>query len=376
MGAHPDRAEIQRSLDTLSRVPSIELQRFGWHFQRNDFYSPLNDCDFLASNEDLWKNPGLPTAIDWNVSTQLETARVVARHVEELRGVPDRHSPGQIEYCWQNDFWNNADALVQYGLLRATQPRRIVEIGCGWSSLLMERALRRNATPCEVVQIEPHPNREIFATLPRAWKHYECILQRAPLDLFENLGAGDVCFYDGSHCSKTGSDVNWFFFEALPRLAPGVLVHIHDIFLPDPYPDEWIFERGQTWNEQFLVQAFLMHNHAYEIVIANRLLWRLHAKELDELYRGVQPSWGCSLWLRKVGPPLRREIRIASAPELALDPPRRALFNPRSPAPNARHPSSRHAWRDGVGIAAGARRGRTLRDRPRAKATPPRSDPA
>ena len=88
------------------------------------------------------------------------------------------------------------------------------------------------------------------------------IIQHADLGIFERLGPGDVCFYDGSHCVRTGGDVNWFLFEVLPRLAPGVYVQIHDIFLPDDYHDGWVFDEGLSWNEQYLVQAFLMHNDA------------------------------------------------------------------------------------------------------------------
>jgi predicted O-methyltransferase YrrM len=202
-------------------------------------------------------------------------------------------------YCWKNDFWNNADALVQYGLVRSRQPRRVIEIGCGWSSLLLAKALGRNEVPCKVVQIEPHPNAEIFRRLPSHWVHHQCILQRAPMEIFERLDAGDILFYDGSHCAKVASDVTWFFFRILPRLKSGVLIHIHDIFLPYDYPEQWIFERGQTWNEQYVLQAFLMHNSAYKIVIANRYLFSHHGRELDDLYRGVQPSYGVSFWMQK-----------------------------------------------------------------------------
>src|SRR6185295_10158012 len=98
---------------------------------------------------------------------------------------------------------------------------------------------------------------------------HEVMLQRAPFELFEALGEGDVCFYDGSHVSRAGSDVNWFFFEVVPRLAPGVLVHVHDIFWPTDYPDQWIVARGQTWNEQYVLQAFLMYNRDFEPLVVN-----------------------------------------------------------------------------------------------------------
>lgn len=291
---------LKTAIEILKQIPFDEIQRAGYHFQTNDFWSPLNDVDFLQKNLDLWKNRPPCPMIDWNVEGQLATAERVGNYVEELRDVPVDHAPGTPEYCWNNGMWNNADALVQYGLIRDLKPRRVVEIGCGWSSLLLQRALDRNQTPCQVMQIEPYPNTTLSSLFPKDWQLYQMPLQRAPFEIFESLQTDDICFYDGSHCSKPASDVNWFFFEILPRLAPGVVIHLHDIFLPDDYPDPWIFERGQTWNEQYLLQAFLMNNHDYKILIANAFLSKTNPETLEGFYRGVQPYWGGSFWMQKV----------------------------------------------------------------------------
>lgn len=117
---------------------------------------------------------------------------------------------------------------------------------------------------------------------------------------FEALDAGDVLFYDGSHCAKVGNDVNHFFFEILPRLKSGVLIHLHDIFLPKAYPEDWIFNRGQTWNEQYVLQAFLMNNSRYRVMISNRHLFHHRAAELRALYKGIPPPSGVSFWLEKL----------------------------------------------------------------------------
>jgi len=181
----------------------------------------------------------------------------------------------------------------------------VVEIGAGWSCLLMADALNRNqeegSKPTQVTQIEPYPRRELLSALPAHWKMHDVILQRADLGLFESLEAGDVCFYDGSHVARAGSDVVWFFFEVLPRLKPGVLVHIHDIFWPSDYPDEWIFERGQTWNEQYVLQAFLMYNNSFEPVICNSMLFQLRRETVKELYQSTPETQhsGVSVWLRR-----------------------------------------------------------------------------
>jgi predicted O-methyltransferase YrrM len=286
-------------LDHLSSAGFRRIQELGYHLQPNDFYTPLNDVSFLDANRDLWLEPVPAAGIEWAPERQMDVAAEIGRFVCELRDVPERSSRTG-EYCWNNSFWNNADALVQYGLVRSRQPSRYVEVGCGWSSLLLAQALGRNVRPCRVDLIEPYGDERLLATLPRAWRRHRSILQRAPMELFERLDAGDVLFYDGSHCAKVASDVTWFFFRILPRLKPGVLIHLHDIFLPEDYPEDWIFERGQTWNEQYLLQAFLMHNTAYRIVIANRYLFRHDASRLEALYEGVQPAYGCSFWLEKL----------------------------------------------------------------------------
>jgi predicted O-methyltransferase YrrM len=299
----PSDREIEAALAVLQRLPAREVQKRGWNFQRADYYSPLNDLAFLEANPDLWSGEEPTPEIDWNHAAQVATARRVADYVEELRDIPNDPVPGDpTRFCWNNNFWNAADALVQYGLARAGRPKRWVEIGCGWSSLLLARALEKNDTPTEVTQIEPYPNPALFAAVPPSWKQHRTILQRAPLELFDALEPGDVCFYDGSHCVRAASDVNWFFFRVLPRLRNGVLVHLHDIFLPESYPTEWVFERGQTWNEQWLLQAYLMSNPAVEILIANRWLFRREYALLRDLYQDVQPPWGCSFWFRKVDP--------------------------------------------------------------------------
>lgn len=301
---------IERAIEALRDVPPIEIQKRGYHFQPRDYYSGLNDLPFLEQNRDLWHDRPLPAGVEWDLSAQLEAMKRIAPYRRELADVPDDMPPGPPRYHWRNDFWVGADAIVQYGLLRDTAPRRVVEVGCGWSSLLMAQALERNesegAAKATVDQIEPYPRKELLAALPSHWTLHETILQRAPLEVFESLEAGDVCFYDGSHVARAASDVIWFFFEVVPRLRPGVLVHVHDIFWPADYPDEWIFERGQTWNEQYLLQAFLMYNERFEPLICNSVLLTHFGPEVVELLSGTPAGLGGgSLWLRRCDEPPR-----------------------------------------------------------------------
>ncbi|MCB9844516.1 MAG: class I SAM-dependent methyltransferase [Phycisphaeraceae bacterium] len=303
----PSRAQIRAAIDVLKRADRREIQGLGWHFQRKNFDSPLNDIEFLEANRDLWEVARTPAGIEWRLDEQVSVAREVGAFAAELRDVPEDSdatgSGGAPAFHWKNGMWNNADAIVQYGLVRSRRPRRYVEVGCGWSSLLLAMALERNlhdGAACEVVQVEPYPNESVMRALPAQWTLHRVVLQRAPLEVFEGLGPGDVLFYDGSHVARMASDVNWFFFEVLPRLRAGVLIHVHDVFFPVQYPRPWVIGRAQTWNEQWVLQAFLMHNDAYRVLIANRMLAEYRRAEVAEAYRGVRPPGGGSLWMVKV----------------------------------------------------------------------------
>lgn len=304
-GAQQTHGSIDQAIEALAEAPIQEVQDRGYHFQRCDYYSALNDLSFLKANWDLWHERPLPRGIPWDVDAQLDEVRRISPFLSELGDIPQDAPSGPPRYHWNNNFWRGADALVHYGLLRSVKPRRVIEIGCGWSSLLLAQALERNqeegSEPVAVDQIEPFPRRELLSALPATWTLHETILQRADMEIFDTLQAGDVCFYDGSHVARAGSDVVWFLFEVVPRLKPGVLVHFHDIFWPGDYPDDWILNRGQTWNEQYVLQAFLMYNDAFETVICNSVLCQRRGKDLEDLLRETPETQysGTSVWLRK-----------------------------------------------------------------------------
>jgi methyltransferase family protein len=305
-GGGPTGDPLDQAIEVLATASTREVQDRGYHFQRRDYYSALNDLPFLTENWDLWHNRPAPPGIEWDFDAQLEEVRRIAPYCAELADVPFDPPPGRPIYHWNNDFWRGGDALIHYGLLRNIRPSCVVEVGTGWSSLLMAEALERNARegapPAVVNQIEPYPRKELYSGLPSDWALHEAILQRADLRLFDSLGPGDICFYDGSHVARAASDVIWFFFEVLPRLRSGVLVHIHDICWPADYPDEWILERGQTWNEQYVLQAFLMYNSDFKPLICNSLLFHNRRESVEALFREVPETQksGSSVWLRRI----------------------------------------------------------------------------
>jgi hypothetical protein len=184
-------------------------------------------------------------------------------------------------------------------------PKRIVEIGSGYSSMAM---LDTNEyffnNSIDLTFIEPYPERFLSLTKSGDDKYYKLIganLQNVDLSLFEILDKDDILFVDSTHVSKTGSDVNKILFEILPILKKGVLIHFHDIFYPFEYPKEWVLGwNGFGWNEIYLIRSFLMHNKDYEIVLFNTFLEHFHEDWFAENMPLCLKDRGGSLWLRKL----------------------------------------------------------------------------
>jgi predicted O-methyltransferase YrrM len=203
-------------------------------------------------------------------------------------------------------YFREADALVLYGLLKKFRPRRIIEVGSGHSSAVMLDAIASvpDWTP-EVTFIEPYPER-LMSVLSGRDKVFVSVLEQQVQDLadppFETLSAGDLLFIDSSHVSKIGSDVNFLFFEVLPRLQPGVLVHVHDVFWPFEYPYEWIQE-GRAWNESYLLRAFLSCNSDFEILLWNSYAGLAFNEWLSEQSPLFLRNTGGSIYLQKVALP-------------------------------------------------------------------------
>jgi hypothetical protein len=201
-----------------------------------------------------WGEPSLGTVRDWlaerdaSFAPEVEAACAL---VEWARDVP-RTESGPGEPCWENDYWGTFDALYQCAVLRRRDPALYLEVGSGWSTLFARRAISDFGLRTRIVSIDPSPRADVDAVCDE--------VIRVPMEevdpaVFDQLGAGDVAFVDGSHTALMNSDATVFFLEILPRLAPGVLVGIDDIFLPDDYPESWT---ERVYGEQYLLAAFLL----------------------------------------------------------------------------------------------------------------------
>jgi hypothetical protein len=297
--------EIDVAIGLLADMPFEELQERGWSLQPNNWCWPLNDVPFLRRHPELWAHGHVPRGVDWDLEGQVDLIRRLSGYSGELADVPTEPTGRPGEFAWKNGSFPPGDAYAYYGLVRDLKPRRVVEIGAGASTLVLKRALEQNGDSAQVTLIEPNPRWRVLGELPTGWQLQQTILQKADLTAFDKLTSGDVVFYDGSHCAETGGDVNWMLFRVLPRLSRGVWIQFHDIFWPRDYPPQWILHEGLSWNEQYILQAFLMHNSAYRVRIGLTMLTIERADVMSALFPG--PSHGVSVWLEKdPGWPRRR----------------------------------------------------------------------
>ncbi len=203
------------------------------------------------------------------------------------------------DYCWENPHFSKLDAPTLFVMLRKLCPQRMIEIGSGYSSLLTADVNRRFfGNKMDFICVEPYPGDLLTGDVTGITNIMQAKVEDLPLSVFEDLEEGDILFIDSSHVSKTGSDVNHIYFEILPRLNPGVVIHIHDIFLPFEYLKEWVIDDGRSWNEQYLVRALLMYNETFEVIFGS-MYASFKFPDLVRTLFNNQLLIGGSLWIKK-----------------------------------------------------------------------------
>lgn len=276
-------------------------QRLGIHLTCNYYGTPIPDTGRL--DDALWSKRSGLAGIDMNEKEQLGLLSIFeSRFKEEYAALPrDRGGPVTGFYL-NNPLFRSPDAELAYCMVRHFKPRRILEIGAGYSTLLLARALRANGEEdggCrgELLANEPYPKSFLEAGLREPARLVLRAAQEVPLSEFQELAGNDVLFIDSSHIVKIGSDVEYLVLEVLPGLGKGVLVHFHDIFMPTEYPKETIVNRQFFFNEQYLLQAFLTFNDSFTVLFANRYMKLAHP---DRMERAFGPGGAASsLWMTR-----------------------------------------------------------------------------
>jgi hypothetical protein len=223
-------------------------------------------------------------------------------HMLELPFSKDAAKGSSNRYHYNNNMFSYGDATVYFGMLANFRPRRIIEIGSGFSSALAIDAKENLGLETYFDFIEPFPSKLKTFITDRELSYctiHECSVQDVDIRLFSQLERNDILFVDSSHVVKAGSDVCHEIFRILPQLAPGVIIHFHDCFWPFEYPEAWIRE-NRSWTELYFLRAFLMYNESFKIIFFNSYFARLHSEKFNQAdLASLNPGGG--LWLRREG---------------------------------------------------------------------------
>lgn len=252
-------------------------------FRAGHFYSPVN------SREDIERALNSDADIPGVELREADQVALFNELVPLFGDVPERRFK-------PNGMFGGADASVYQAIVRRFKPRRVVEVGAGFSTARLLDTAEAFLPELQITCIEPYPDRLLALLEPN--DRVELIaapVQDVPISTLVALESSDILFIDSTHVAKAGSDVVWLLLRVLPRLQKGVLVHIHDVFWPFEYPGEWL-RAGRSWNEDYFLHAFLCHNDAWSIELFSSWVWHHHSGLVPDGLRAEKPG---SIWLRR-----------------------------------------------------------------------------
>ena len=302
---HPESAAMLDAIRQVHHTTSIADAGIDSHYLRyppGHYYSPLPSREEFARVEQrVCSQPRELAGVDLREKEQFLLYARFVRWYEEMP-FGNKIRPG-LRYYFDNEAFGYADAFWLYAFMREFKPRRIVEVGSGFSScVILDTNERFLDSKTHLTFVEPYPER-LFSLLRPGERErlavHENFVQDVSLDVFAQLEAGDFLFIDSSHVGKIGSDVLYLLHVVLPSLKPGVMVHFHDIFYPFEYPHAWLSE-GIAWNECYFMHTFLQYNSSFAIRLFGHYLGTQH----PEMFRKLTPlclrNIGGSLWLEKL----------------------------------------------------------------------------
>ena len=274
------------------------------------YYSPIPEISAYPDGA------GLPLLFEKNFGVDIPPKfqedffpQQICKYSSELVDVPMK-AAGASEMRWDNSMFGVMDSCVYYTMIRHFSPELVLEIGSGFSTLVASRAASKN-TATVIECVEPYPV-DFFSKHLRDMEGIKLTVapvQEVPLERFSSLKENDIFFIDSSHVVKSGSDLEYLLFKVIPTLSSGVIVHIHDIYLPYSYPRNNLENHRRFWNENYVIGAFLANNSTWEVLVSNCTLGtEANLKALcgavsagnNSLAESLLPiSGGGSLWLRK-----------------------------------------------------------------------------
>lgn len=266
------------------------------------YYSPIpTQGDVLAYLKTRRPPSRELPGIDLNENFQLELLNEYIGFYKDI-AFPENHVADR-RYYYNNGWFGYTDAYFLYCYLRKHKPKKIIEIGSGFSSaVILDTVDAIYPEKPDITFVEPYPDRLNNLLRSGDKGHVNLIdkkIQDVSPDVLSTLGSGDLLFIDSSHVVKCGSDLQLLLFDILPHLRPGVHVHFHDVFYPFDYPAEWLLE-GRYWNENYFLRAFLTYNSKWRIQFFNNYAGIL----FGDLIRNSMPlcarQTGGSLYIQRV----------------------------------------------------------------------------
>lgn len=296
------KSKIITLLNKLPHVRNLYKQSLNSFHPNGHFYSPIISIEDIKKREtEIWKNVDTDGILGINLRTE-EQKELVKQFTLYYNDIPFKdEKQNDIRYYFKNEYYSYTDAIILYSFIRHFKPKRIIEIGSGFSSAVM---LDTNElffeNQIDLTFIDPYSERLVSLMKQEDKQRVKLIetdVQLIPVNIFQELQAGDILFVDSTHVTKTGSDVNYILFEILPVLNSGVLIHFHDIFYPFEYPKEWVF-KGFNWNEDYILKAFLMYNTKFKIKVFSEYLHKHHKETFTDLPLTYLNTGG-NLWIEK-----------------------------------------------------------------------------
>ncbi len=293
----------RRLVNYYLNILSFETwQKYGYHVLRNHYYSPIPDTSKLTKT--IFDRVSEMQGIDMRESKQLELLKNFKdRYKSEYDLFPEKPLH-YYDYFTTQTSYRCVEAQMLYCFVRELKPKKMIEIGSGYSTMLTAQALRKNKSEgyaCDFAAIEPYPNDSIKKGFEGLSRLISMGVEQVPFQEFEALQENDILFIDSTHTVKTGGDVVYEINEILPRLNKGVYIHIHDIFMPYEYPASW-YSDFRFWAEQYMVQAFLQFNDSFEIVWASHLMHRKYSDQCAAAFKFYEKDipFVSGFWIKKI----------------------------------------------------------------------------
>ena len=267
------------------------------------FYSPIPSLAEIQRDEAqiFGSVPRDIPGVELDEAKQLELLESFVPYYQELPFKP--HKTAGLRYHFENGAYSYSDAILLYCMIRHLRPKRIIEIGSGFSSCV---TLDTNELffggSISITFVEPFPDRLLSLVKQEDKGKIRVVphrLQEIDIGEFEALDENDILFVDSTHVSKINSDVNRIFFEVLPRIRSGVHIHFHDIIYPFEYPKEWVYD-GRAWNEAYMLRTFLQYNREFRVVLMNTFMECYYESFFREKMPLCLENPGGSIWIRKL----------------------------------------------------------------------------